>query len=146
MSRLSDDEIKQELEKTYTIDIKVEGEKLIVVSRPKTNRRKYALNISFNITVPQQISSDLRSTNGSISVNNLSGSHNFQTTNGSLKVDNVSGDITGRTTNGSISATNSNGKITVTTTNGNINLRDVSGVISTRATNGRVLEHNTKRE
>ena len=142
--RWSDEEIKQELEKSFTIDVKVEGERLLAVARPKTNRQKF--NISFKITVPKQVNSSLRITNGSISIDNLSGSQNLRITNGSLKIENVSGDITGTTTNGSIEATNSNGKITLKTTNGNINISDVSGVISTKTTNGKVKEHNVNRE
>ena len=143
--RWSDEEIKQELEKSFTIDVKVEGEKLFVVARPKTNGRQI-LNISFKITTPKSINSSLRSVNGGISIKSLSGSHDIRTVNGSLNVDNISDTIYGSTVNGGISATNSNGKITLTTVNGSINISDVSGVISTSTVNGRVTERNVRRE
>ena len=140
----SDEEIKQELEKSFTIDVKVEGEKLLVTAKPKTDRSQFS--ISFKITAPKSINSSIRTINGSISLNNLSGTQNFQTINGSLKVNNVSGEITGRTENGSINAKNANGKITLTTVNGNINIRNINGIISTSTVNGRMRERNVNRE
>jgi DUF4097 and DUF4098 domain-containing protein YvlB len=145
-NKLSDEEIKRIIEKEYTIDVKVEGEKLYAIARTE-NRGQQKINISFNISVPKQDANcNLQTVNGGVSINNLSGSQSLSTVNGSLKVENVSGNITGTTTNGNINTTNSNGKITLATINGNINIADVSGVISTRTTNGKVTERNVSRK
>jgi len=133
----SDEEIKQELDRSYTIDVKVEEGKLLVVAKSKTNRPQFGL--TFKITVPKQVNSNLKSTNGSISISNLSGTQGLQTTNGSLKVENITGTVIGKTTNGSITASSSDGKISLTTTNGNINVRNLSGDITTKTSNGKVI-------
>ena len=143
---MSNEEIKQELERNFTIEVKVDGEQLLVVARPNSNSGPQRLSISFKITTPQPINSSLRAVNGGISINNLLGSHNIQTVNGSLKADSISGNVFGSTTNGSINVTNSKGKITLTTVNGSVNISDVTGVISTSTVNGRVKETNVTRE
>ena len=134
--RWSDGEIKQELERSFTIIVKVEEGKLFVEAKQKASRPLFGL--TFKITVPKQVNSDLRTTNGDINISNLSGSHDFITTNGDVKVEHISGSVTGRTTNGDITAKNSDGKISLTTTNGDINISNLSGDISTKTTNGRV--------
>jgi DUF4097 and DUF4098 domain-containing protein YvlB len=142
----SDENIKQTLEEEYTIEIKVEGGMLYAVARPKNQRGQQRLNVSFKISVPKQVDSNLNAVNGSVQLGNLSGSHNFRTVNGSLNVDNVSGNILGSTVNGAISVTNSNGRINLSTVNGGITISDVSGVISTSTVIGRVTERNVTRE
>jgi len=134
---LSDEEIKQYLEENYTIEVKVEGEKLKVVARPKTNGvERYS--VSFKITVPRQVNTNLRTTNGSVQISNLSGSQNLQTVNGSLTVKDVSGKIVGRTVNGSITVTSSNDDIDMSTVNGSITARDCDGKVILNTVNGRV--------
>jgi len=134
----SDEEIKQELEETYTIEVKVEGEKLLVTAKPKVNACR--LNVSFKITAPESINSHLKTLNGSISISNLSGSQDIQTVNGSLNIDNVLGEINGKTVNGSINAKKSKGKITLSTVNGNIKAQNLKGVVSTSTVNGKVMK------
>ena len=135
----SNEEIKRYLEENYTIEVKVDSEKLLAVAKPKTNGSQ-SLSISFKITVPSQMNSNLRTTNGRIQISNLSGSQNLQAVNGSLKVDNVSGKISGRTTNGSINVLDSNDEIDLRSTNGSITANNCNGIIELRTTNGRITE------
>jgi DUF4097 and DUF4098 domain-containing protein YvlB len=133
----SSEEIKQTLEEDYTIEIKVEGEKLYVVAKPK-NRGQQKLNISFKISVPKQVNSNLQTSNASIRISNLSGLQNFRTSNGSVTVENVSGKIAGSTSNGGITVTNTNDDIDIRTSNGRITVSDCSGKIVLRTSNGGV--------
>ena len=135
----SDEEIKEYLEENQTIEVKVDGEKLLVVAKPKTNLKgSDRFSVSFKITVPIQMNSNLRTTNGSVKISNLSGSQSFSTVNGSLKVDNVSGKISGSTVNGSITVTNSNDDINLSTVNGSITAKDCDGKINLSTVNGRI--------
>ena len=122
----TDGEIEQELERSFAIDVKIEGEKLLVVATTKASRPLFSA--SFKITVPKHV-------NG-----------NLLTKNGSLNVEHVSANISGRTTNGSISAKNSNGNIILTTTNGSVNISNLEGVISAITTNGLVTAHTVSGE
>ena len=134
--RWSDEEIQQELEKSFTIDVKVEGGKLLVIAKPIVDRSKFS--ISFKIAVPKSINSNLRTVNGAISINNLSGSQKLSTVNGSLNIEDISGSISGSTVNGRIKAKNSEGKISLTTVNGGVNTENLKGDISTSTVIGRV--------
>jgi len=130
-------DIKQYLEENYTVEVKVSGEKLLVVAKPKTENIMN-FSISFNITVPRQMNTNLEITNGSVQISNLSGSQKFQTVNGSLTVENVSGKIFGRTTNGNVTVTNSNDDIDIRTVNGSIISEDCNGKIILKTVNGKV--------
>ena len=132
----SNEEIKKYLEKNYAIEVKVESEKLFVEAIPKTNNNDFS--VSFKITVPRQMNSNLKTTNGSLLISNLSGSQSFQAVNGSLKAENVSGKIFGSTTNGSITVTNSNNDINLSTVNGSITAKDCDGKINLSTVNGRI--------
>jgi hypothetical protein len=67
-----DEQIKQKLEENYTIDIKLEDGNLYVVAKPKiSNNNRSGLRISFKISVPKQVNSNLQTSGGSIQISNL---------------------------------------------------------------------------
>jgi len=134
----SDAEIKQELDKTFDIEVKVVGEKILIAAKQKPNVKNASFNITFKITVPKQMNTDLETTNGSVQISNLTGSQKLKTVNGSLKIENTSGKITGNTVNGSITVTNSNDDINLSTVNGSISETGCSGNINLKTVNGKV--------
>jgi DUF4097 and DUF4098 domain-containing protein YvlB len=60
--------------------------------------------VSYEITVPRTMNVDVRNTNGSIRVSDVSGKHELDTTNGRIEVTRCSGSLDASTTNGSIRA------------------------------------------
>ena len=137
----SAEKIRQTLEENYTIDIKVEGGKLYAEAKPKskiTNWNQLGVSVSFKISVPKQVNSNLRTSGGSISMSHLSGSQDFKTSGGSLSVENVSGDIVGRTSGGSITVTNSYDNIDLKTSGGSITAKDCSGKINLKTSGGSI--------
>ena len=142
--RRSNEDIQQILNEEYIIDIRVEKGTLYASARLKnpTQTGRQKLNISFRVTVPEHVNSELRTTNAGVSLSNLSGVHNFRTTNGSLTVDNVSGRVIGKTTNGSVTVTNSGDEINITTTNGSMTARNLLGAITLKTTNGSININN----
>jgi len=137
-NRATNENIKQLFEENYTVDVKVENGKLYAVARPNSRTLSNAerLNISFNITVPGQINSNLQTSGGSIRIRNLSGSQDFRTSGGSMTIENVTGDIVGRTSGGSITVANSSGTINLRTSGGSITARDCRGVINLGTSGG----------
>ena len=133
----SAEETKQHLAENYTIEVKVAGEKLLVAVRQKNNKSSQ-ISISFKIIIPRQMNSNLETTNGSVQISNLTGSHKLETVNGSIKVENVSGKIYGSTTNGNVTVTNSNDDINLSTVNGSITETGCSGKINLTTVNGKV--------
>ena len=135
------EKIKQVLEENYTIDIKVEKGKLYALAKQKKNifnGNQQGLSISFKISVPKQVNSNLQTSGGSIQISNLSGSQNFKTSGGSLLIQNISGSIVGLTSGGSITAKDCSGKIELNTSGGSINLNKLSGNISASTSGGSV--------
>jgi hypothetical protein len=136
---LPEAKIKQILNENYIIDIKVEGGKLYAVAKLKNitpNKIRQVLGISFKMTVPKQINSELQTSGGSIHIADLQGSQNFKTSGGSLSIQNNSGNITGSTSGGSITISGSKDKIDLNTSGGSVTARDCKGQINLRTSGG----------
>src|ERR1051325_10229353 len=109
LNTLSKDEIQKRLEENYELKVSVDGNTLIAYAKQKHDNMdwKRSLNISFKVYVPKNVSTDLSTSGGSISLNDLSGTQKFRTSGGSLHVDDVTGKIDGGTSGGSIHLSNS---------------------------------------
>ncbi|MCL1934356.1 MAG: DUF4097 domain-containing protein [Candidatus Azobacteroides sp.] len=137
----STEKIKQVLDENYTVDIRVENGKLYAVAKQKRNAMNWnsqGLSISFNISVPKQVNSNLQTSGGSIRISNVSGLQNLQTSGGSLTVENVSGNTAGMTSGGSITVTESKDNINLQTSGGSITAKDCSGKIDLKTSGGSI--------
>lgn len=142
----SSEKIKQNLDdnrtfeiENYIIDINVENGKLYVAAKPKKNLLDWipqGFGISFKISVPNRVNSNLQTRGGSIRISHLSGSQNFKTNGGSLMVENVSGNIVGMTSGGSITVTDSKDNINLKTSGGSITAKNCSGNIRLKTSGG----------
>lgn len=115
----------------------------IRASGPSTRHREWWV-VSYELSVPRSANLDLHTTNGGISIADVSGDIDFRATNGGIHLDGVSGDVRGRTTNGGlhINLTGSEWAGTgldVQTTNGGVKLsvpEDYSAVLESGTVNG----------
>ncbi len=142
--RLSAEEIKERILDDYKLVIKVEDSELRVTAEPKDKffNWKNALNISFKLYVPEAVSTDLGTSGGSISMRNLSGTHNFSTSGGSLTLDKLSGRIKGRTSGGSIDVSNTKDYIDLGTSGGSIDAENCSGTLALSTSGGAIKLNN----
>ena len=139
--RWSAEEIKRVLDENYTIEINVKNGKLYAEAKSKnkiTNWNRQGLSISFKISVPKQVSSNLHTSGGSINISNLTGSQDIRTSGGSLSIENITGKITGRTSGGSIKIASSNDNIDLTTSGGSITAENCNGKISLKTSGGTI--------
>jgi DUF4097 and DUF4098 domain-containing protein YvlB len=163
---LSKDEIKQRLEEDYDLEVSVSGGKLTAIAKPKHNisNWKRNLSISFKVYVPKNVSTDLNTSGGGITMTNLSGTHDFATSGGGLHIDKLSGKIKGRTSGGGITvsdtrddidlstsgggidADNCSGNIILSTSGGSINLDGMQGTIEARTSGGPIRGEEIKGE
>ena len=136
----SAEEIKKVLEENYTIEINVANGKLFVEAKSKSriNWDRQGLSISFKISVPKQVSSNLKTSGGSISISHLSGSQDFTTSGGSLRIENVSGKIVGKTSGGSINIQNSDDNIDLQTSGGSITADNCKGKMNLKTSGGTI--------
>lgn len=70
--------------------------------RPEGLQERESWSVSYELSVPMQMSLDLKTTNGGVSIRDVEGKIGFTTTNGGVKLANVGGDVQGRTTNGGV--------------------------------------------
>lgn len=156
-NEISKEEIQKRLEQ-YDLNVSVSNNKLTAVAKPKERNMdwKRGLSISFKIYVLKNVSTDLSTSGGSISLTNLNGDQKFTTSGGSLHIDNVGGNVDGRTSGGSIDlqnsrddielttsggsikASNCDGKLRLTTSGGSLNLNDLKGDIKATTSGGSV--------
>jgi hypothetical protein len=137
---LTKEEIKQRLEEMYDLDISVNGGKLNAIAKSKLRNIdwKKALNIGFKIYVPQNVSTDLTTSGGNISLNNISGTQSFSTSGGNLQLTKLSGKLKGRTSGGNIYLEDSKDDIDLTTSGGNIRANNCSGDLKLVTSGGTV--------
>jgi hypothetical protein len=161
---LSKDELQKKLDEEYDLTLSVDDHVLTAMAKPKDqflhwNRR---LSISFRVFCPHNVSSNLRTSGGNISLSGLSGARqDFRTSGGNLSVDRISGDVTGRTSGGNIDISNVNpdtknpidlstsggnisasrckgSTIQLSTSGGNLTLRDLEGAVTAGTSGGSV--------
>lgn len=165
-NRLSREEIQSILDSDYELTISTDNNQLSVTSKTKFNNieRRKQLSISYKIFVAQNVSTDLATSGGSISMTNLSGTQTFATSGGSLNLSKLNGSIDGKTSGGSISISDSKDKINLNTSGGSIkaencvgdivlatsggsvNLTGLKGVINARTSGGSVRGNNINGE
>jgi DUF4097 and DUF4098 domain-containing protein YvlB len=135
---LSKEEIQKRLDEKYDLNIAVSNNKLTATAKTKEKIKdwKKALSISFRIYVPQNVSTELTTSGGSIHLTNLSGNQDFTTSGGSLHIDGLSGKVNGRTSGGSIHLENSKDDIELTTSGGSIHAKNNSGNLNLSTSGG----------
>jgi len=81
--------------------------------------------VNLELSVPGNISGDIKTVNGSIALSGITGTINIKTTGGSIILENVSGNISASTAFGNVSGSiqNIEDNLYITTINGNIDLK-----------------------
>jgi DUF4097 and DUF4098 domain-containing protein YvlB len=128
---LSKEEIKKLLDEDYDMNISVNGHELSATVKNKHNFSNWRqqISISFKIYVPEHVSTDLKTSGGGISLDNLKGNETFTTSGGGLQIDKLSGTIHGHTSGGGINVSNSNEDIDLVTSGGGIVAKNCDGKI-----------------
>jgi len=134
---LSKEEIEKRLQK-YDLNVSVSNNKLTAIAKSKERDMDWnrGLSISFKVFVLKNSSTDLTTSGGSISLNNLSGKLKFSTSGGSLDLDNVGGTVDGRTSGGSIDVRNSKDDIDLSTSGGSIDAKNCEGKLRLSTSGG----------
>lgn len=124
----------------FDIEIEKSGNK-VIASAKRDGGNWFGNNnvsISFKISVPRQISCDLNTSGGSISLTGVTGEQNVRTSGGSLNLDDIKGDMEAKTSGGSINISNYAGILDAGTSGGSINLRDAKGSLDLSTSGGSI--------
>lgn len=129
--------------KHYDVQIYKEHNTVKVVAESKkwTLKSNNFLNISFTIYVPHEISTDLKTSGGSIKMNNVKGVHKAITSGGSITCLGVDGDLKANTEGGSIHVENYEGELDATTNGGTIILKNANGKLKVNTSGGGISLH-----
>ncbi|MBO6793474.1 MAG: DUF4097 family beta strand repeat protein [Balneolaceae bacterium] len=102
----------------------------------RSNWGNNTYNISFKVFTPINISSDIRTSGGSISMENLVGNQNAKTSGGSIDVRQIGGDIEVNTSGGQITVEEIEGFVDAKTSGGRIRASNVTGGINAKTSGG----------
>jgi hypothetical protein len=113
------------MEIVEAVDVDVSGTS-VEADGPRTGRRE-SWSVSYRIYAPSRSDLSLESTNGGITIEDVTGDLDFRTTNGGIHLTGVGGDVRGRTTNGGVhvvldGTSWSGAGLDVTTQNGGVHL------------------------
>jgi DUF4097 and DUF4098 domain-containing protein YvlB len=95
--------------------------------------------VDVSITAPPETDVVLNTSNGFIELHRLKGSGSLKSSNGKIVLDNVTGNFDGGTSNGRIEANAVEGSVILKTSNGKIDVRDVQGEFDIESSNGSVF-------
>ncbi|TDB64164.1 DUF4097 family beta strand repeat-containing protein [Arundinibacter roseus] len=128
---ISDEELKERLD-DYELVVRREGTTVVAMARPKDSNGmnwKKGLSISFKVFTPRSMTTDLKTSGGSIRMASLEGEHSFKTSGGSIKIKDMKGKMQGRTSGGSIEAYDCSDEVDLITSGGSIKAGSMIGNI-----------------
>jgi sRNA-binding regulator protein Hfq len=125
----------------YRIIMQQQGDKIIASvedRRSGTSRQRSDVQFYFQVQVPDNAVTELRTVNGSITLEDVQGKHFLQNQNGDLIVKGVSGDVQAASTTGNIYLEKLKGNIFAKTVSGNIGIEENSGEVRVRSISGAI--------
>ena len=137
---LSKEETEDRLE-DYDILIGTQNNKVVATAKRKNDvkwNNAKSISISFKVYAPRAITTNLRTSGGSIQIASLTGTQNFTTSGGSLNVNDLEGIVRGRTSGGSIEVTNCRKDIELATSGGSIKASELKGRIDLKTSGGSI--------
>ena len=134
--------IQEVLDKYYKLEVELVRGELLVSAKRHPDFAKWTaqtgLSISFKIRVKQNTHSNLKTSGGSIRMEQLSGTQRFSTSGGSLRLHGLSGYIEGRTSGGSIKVYDSKDQVRLSTSGGSLEAQNCRGDLDLRTSGGSV--------
>ncbi|HEY0159715.1 MAG TPA: DUF4097 family beta strand repeat-containing protein [Thermoanaerobaculia bacterium] len=94
--------------------------------------------VQWNIRVPDRYNLDLRTSGGSIEMDDVGGTVDARTSGGSISTGRVSGEVTLNTSGGSIRVAGATGPVIAHTSGGSIDIGDTTGKVEARTSGGSI--------
>lgn len=123
----------------FRIILQQQGDHIIAsVEDKKSGHVPSSSDIKFHFLVqtPQEVSTNLRTFNGDIFLENVEGHHFIQNQSGNITINQTRGEIRAVSTMGNIDLTNLEGNVYAKTVNGNVNVVSNSGEVRVRSVSG----------
>jgi len=132
----------KELLEDFRVDFDHSGKDVTMTLEYKKERFNFwdtvgrYLKVRIYVTVPQKYNIDLRTSGGSIEVDDLEGRVRSRTSGGSLRFGQIIGPVDGKTSGGSITLEGCKGDADVTTSGGSIRIGKVDGDVRAHTSGG----------
>jgi hypothetical protein len=123
----------------FRIILQQQGDHIIAsVEDKKSGHVPSSSDIKFHFLVqtPQKVTTNLRTFNGDILLENVEGHHFIQNQSGNITINNAKGEIRAVSTMGNIDLANLEGNVFAKTVNGNVNVISNSGEVRVRSVSG----------
>lgn len=101
-------------------------------------RRSPRLQVKYEVTVPRDYSTALRTAGGRVKVGGLTGSIRASTAGGGMEFTDIRGPIQGQTSGGGITVATCNGTVKVETAGGGIRLSEIAGDVTAHTSGGSI--------
>ncbi|HET6252769.1 MAG TPA: hypothetical protein VFE32_01780 [Puia sp.] len=145
---LTHDEAQQRMDESVELTVAMNGGTLEALAKRKgkwdDDNWRHGVSVSFEIYVPEAVSSDLETSGGNIHLNDLTGTENFSTSGGNLHLEGLSGKINGTTSGGNVTITDSKNDIDLRTSGGNMHAKNCEGTITLTTSGGNMDLQNVK--
>jgi|TARA_B100000315_G_scaffold190887_1_gene181025 DUF4097 and DUF4098 domain-containing protein YvlB len=126
-------------EDDFEVAISSDSEGVVILGERKGRHRMWGrTRVRFTIRVPQEFDIDVRTSGGSITVENVAGKVKARTSGGSLRFDDIVGNIDAHTSGGSVSADNIEGDLDMSTSGGGFRVADVVGDVDLDTSGGSI--------
>jgi DUF4097 and DUF4098 domain-containing protein YvlB len=130
----------EEILRQHEVNFEQQGNDLIIRAKfPQEYFRLWRrsnLQVRYVISIPNEFNVDLKTSGGSVRVDDLRGEARVKTSGGSLHFGKIEGPIIGNTSGGSVSLAGCNGKVEVRTSGGGIDIGSGSGELLAETSGG----------
>ena len=136
----NDADVQRRLE-NYKIDIDKKGNTVSVIVEAKKSpdwSKGNNINLSFEIQVPYEMSSDLTTSGGSIAISGIEGDQTLKTSGGSVRISGSSGMVAAKSSGGSLSISEFSGSLDLNTSGGSVKVSGMSGDLTINSSGGSV--------
>jgi hypothetical protein len=142
-AKASSERKAMELFEKYEIHYDHSGKDVTIESEYERSRGFFSssrnrLNVKYIVTVPEEYNLDLKTSGGSIKVDEIEGDVKAKTSGGSLKFAQIKGTLWGRTSGGSITLEGCDGNVDVNTSGGSIRIGKVEGEVKAVTSGGSI--------
>ena len=137
-AKTSDSDKAKEIFEYLRLDFKQTGNDVTIngIKTTDSSKKLNKLRVKFILTVPESYNVNLKTSGGSISIDDLEGTVDIKTSGGSLGLNNIKGPVTGETSGGSISIGTVDGNVKVNTSGGSIRIDNAYGTVHAHTSGG----------
>lgn len=142
---LESDSETQDFLEDFDVDVHQSGKTVTISAKPKSNFNfswGSKPSLSFLVITPGDLDTHIRTSGGSVSLQQINGTHDLASSGGSIRVADSKGEVISKSSGGSISLTDFVGQVDVRTSGGSIKIEGLEGdLIASTSGGGMSLSH-----